>query len=106
MKNLFIKIKIQDVLENPSLIYADQELVNLAKKYGLNVELGDDLGKILAYWDIAGYRYLFFILLDSKNGKKQRDKEVTEEEIKDILDYLKSRKFEVVDRVPHELLKN
>lgn len=100
MKNLFIKLNIEEAIANPSIFYADQELVDLAEKYSLNVELGDDLGKVLAYWDIEGYRYLFFIILDSKNGKKQRLKPVSQEEIDDTLDYLESKGFEIVEELP------
>ena len=106
MKNLFIKLNIEEAIANPSVFFADQELVDIAKKYGLNVGLGDDLGKLLAYWDIEGFRYLFYIILDSKNGKKQRDKRVTQEEIDDTLEYLESKGFEVVEKVPFELLEN
>jgi len=100
MKNLYIKISHQELQENPSLIYADKELVELGEKYGIDIKEGDDLGKYMVFWDIEDHRYLYIVLRNIINKNKCRNIPVTDAEIQDTLSYINKRGFVTVNNLP------
>jgi len=100
MKNLYIKISHQELQENPSLVYADKELVEIGLKYNIDIKEGSDLGKYMVFWDIEGYRYLYIILRNIVNKNKCRNIPVTDAEIEDTLSYINKKGFVTVDSLP------
>ena len=95
---MYIKILIQDVYDGIISTFVGMELSNILQKHGLNVHAYDDLGDILEYTDIDNYRYLLVRASDMKN--RCRKIVETDEEKKDIQDYIYKMGFETVEELP------
>jgi hypothetical protein len=98
---MYIKIKIKDVESGKISTEVTEEMSNIAQKYGLKINKGDDIGHRIVYIDLNGYRYIKLALYDLK-GKNRRHP-VSEEESKEVVKFAKEAGFEVVSSIPEIL---
>ena len=95
---MYLKIKIADVLSGKIKTNVGKDLAKIFKKYKLNIVAEDDIGFKMLYQDIGEYRYALVKAYDLPN--KNRMYKPSEEEINDIMAYVKKAGFEVVKSLP------
>jgi hypothetical protein len=95
---MYIRVKIQDVIDGIISVDVDKELSDIAKKYDLNIQVGDNIGQKTLWTDIEGYRYLLVRFYDLEN--KNRKYLPSIEEINELGTYVITKGFEIVENLP------